>query len=219
MINMPVHTLLTQAFQVDADQIINEPGWATVDRWDIQAKMLDPTDVVMLGKMSFDQRRAMLVQILTDRFGLKIHHDTRELSVYALVVAKGGPRMAESKPDPNLPSKGAPPNITGPDGKLVGRGVSPDILAEELSWDVGRTVVDKTGLRGRYDFTLRWIPDIAGRTSTAASARDGEALTGDQIAGESLFTAIQEQLGLRLRPTKASVDVVVIDQIKKPTDN
>jgi uncharacterized protein (TIGR03435 family) len=212
MVNTPVHNLLTQALHKDPDEIIGEPGWATTDRWDVVAKVLSPEDVATLGKMSFAQRGAMLLQILTDRFGLKTHHETRELPVYALVVAKGGLKMVESKSDPGAPPNGGSPKLMGPDGKLTGQEIPLDFLAQELAWQVGRTVVDRTGLAGRYDFSLTWTPDSA--TGAGAGAGDGS-----QTAGESIFTAVQEQLGLKLQPTKAPVDVVVIDRLEKPSEN
>jgi uncharacterized protein (TIGR03435 family) len=158
MANMPVDTLLTQGLQVDPVQIVGEPGWAKTDKWDVEAKVA-PEDVVVLSKMSFDERRAMFVQVLADRFGLKVHHETRELPVYALAVAKGGRKMMESKPDLNAPPKGEPPRMRGDDGRIAGQGVSMEFLASVLSRIVGRTVVDKTGLTAQCDFALHWTPD------------------------------------------------------------
>jgi uncharacterized protein (TIGR03435 family) len=97
-------------------------------------------------------------------------------------------------------------------GRETGRGALIEFLAEDLSEDLGRKVVDKTGLRGRYDFTLTWTPDDSA-AATAGSAASGAA------QGPSLFTAVQEQLGLKLEPVKAPVDVVVIDHLEKPSAN
>jgi uncharacterized protein (TIGR03435 family) len=223
MANMPIDTLLTQGFQVNPNQIVDEPGWAKTDKWDIQAKVA-PEDVAALGKMSFDQRRAMFVRVLTDRFGLTVQHGTRELPVYALVVAKGGLKMMESKPDPNAPPKGAPPKMRGDDGKISGQGVSMEFLASVLSRIVGRTVVDRTGLTTQYDFALHWTPEggaAAVGPGAGGSTSDGGATqpVSDAGSGESIFTAIPEQLGLKLEPAKAPVDVIVIGHLEKPTEN
>lgn len=222
MMNMPIDTLLTQGFQVNPNQIVQEPGWAKTDKWDVQAKVASE-DVSALGKMSFDQKRSMFVQVLTDRFGLVVHHEMRELPVYALVVAKGGPKMAESKLDPNTLPKGGPPRMRGDDGKIAGQGVSMEFLASVLSRIVGRTVVDKTGLTAQYDFALHWTPEdgaaigpgVAGSTSNGGVTQPAS----DAGSGESVFTAIPEQLGLKLEPAKAPVDVTVIDHLVKPTEN
>jgi uncharacterized protein (TIGR03435 family) len=220
MANMPVDTLLTQGLQVDPGQIDGEPGWAKTDKWDVEAKVASE-DVAALGKMSFDERRAMFVQVLADRFGLKAHHERRELPVYALAVAKGGPKMTESKPDPNAPPKGGPPKMRGDDGKIAGQGVSMEFLASVLSRIVGRTVVDKTGLTGEYDFTLQWTPEGGAsiRTSQGGSGVSGLSPGSDPGPDESIFTAIPEQLGLKLESTKAPGAVIVIDRLEKPSEN
>jgi bla regulator protein BlaR1 len=201
MVNMPVDILLTQGFLVGPNQIVGEPGWAKSDRWNVDAKVAGE-DVAALGKLTFDQRRAMYRQVLEDSFGMKVHRETRELPVYALVVAKGGPKIKESKPDLDAEAGGKNlPRITpGPrDGDLSGQNVSMNFLASNLSLYVDRTVIDNTGLTGRYDFAISW-----------AGGKDTDS-------GPAIFTVIQEQLGLKLVPTKAPVEVVVIDHIEKPT--
>jgi uncharacterized protein (TIGR03435 family) len=203
MVNMPLDLLLTRGFQVDPNQIIGEPGWAKSDRWDVDAKVAGE-DVAALAKMTFDPRQAMFQQVLTDRFGMKFHRETRELPVYALVVAKGGPKIKGSKPDPDAPDEGKrnPPRMTSGsrDGDISGQNVTTELLASVLSRYVDRTVVDKTGLTGTYDFAI----SSAGGTDTL---------------GPSIFTTVQEQLGLKLEPTKGPVDVIVIDHIEKPIPN
>ena len=156
--NLPAHFLLMQGFKVNDNQIFGEPGWLKNERWDIEAKVAGE-DVATLSKLTFDQRQSMFQQVLTDRFALKLHHETREMPVYALVVAKGGSKLTESKPDPNAPG-GA---TTGPGrrmmmgrGRLDGQATTIDFLVSALSGQAGRTIIDKTGLTGRYDFSLSW---------------------------------------------------------------
>jgi len=212
--NIQLHELLRFAFQLQEDQeLLGEPKWTTSDRWDIEGRIA-AEDIDALAKMNFHERLGMFQAILTERFGLKVHHETRELPVYELVVAKGGPKMTLSKPRPE-DFNGVPgdPGVLNPSrGKETGRGTMMEFLAEDLSDVLGRKVVDETRLTGRYDFNLTWTPDDSA-AATAGSAASGVA------QGPSLFTAVQEQLGLKLEPVKAPVDVVVIDHLEKPAEN
>jgi uncharacterized protein (TIGR03435 family) len=213
--NIQLHELLLWAFQLQEDQqLVAEPKWTGSDRWDIQARVASE-DIAALAKMTYRERLGMFQQIMVDRFGLKVHHETRVLPVYELVVAKGGPKMKLSptrrEDDPN----GVPgdPGVLNPSrGREMGRGTMMEFLAEDLSDVLGRKVVDKTGLTRRYDFDLKWTPDDSAAV-TGSSAGSGEN------QGPSLFTAVQEQLGLKLEPVKAPVDVVVIDHLEKPGEN
>ena len=149
----------------------------------------------------------MLLPVLEERFNLKLYrHETREITVYELVVAKGGSKLKESAPD-TAGTNGNPMRrsmLLNGIGHLESHGTSIDPLAHELSRALGRTVFDKTGLTGNYDYTLEWTPDDGPPTDTV---------------GPSLFTAVQEQLGLKLEAQKEPVDVVVIDHIDKPSPN
>jgi len=231
--NLPAHFLLMQGFKVNDNQITGEPGWLKTDRWDIEAKVAGE-DVATLSKLTFDQRQSMFQQVLADRFALKLHHETREMPVYALVVAKGGSKLTESKPDPNAPG-GA---TTGPGrrmmmgrGRLEGQGTTIDFLISALSGQAGRNIIDKTGLTGRYDFSLNWSPDEGGGGG-GGMGRPGDdpphagppgagpaPAGGDMASGPSLFTALEEQLGLKLVPEKGPVDVIVIDSVGRPAEN
>ena len=151
--------------------------------------------------------------------------------MYALVVAKGGPKLTESKveADPKNAGKGAPHKMMMGPGRVSGEGSTVEFLASSLSHQVGRTIVDKTGLSGHYDFNLTWTPDQGG----GGGDRPGGMMAGpggpggmppgggasDPGSGASLFTAIQEQLGLKLEPQKSMVDVVVVDHLEKPSEN
>lgn len=228
--NIPVHMLLTEAFQADEGQVAAEPDWARTMNWDIEAKVTGD-DVPALKAMSFDQRRTMVRQVLEERFGLKVHHETRDLPVYALVVAKGGPKLTAAKPDPDHPiMPGSPGRLMFNGRRLEGGSANMQFLAVVLARPAGRKVIDKTGLTGRYDFTLTWGDEGAGGVPVGTAAGGpppggvpatpgGPQGGGDTAAGESIFTALEEQLGLKLEPIKAPVDVVVIDRLEKPAEN
>jgi bla regulator protein blaR1 len=143
--------------------------------------------------------------LLADRFQLRIHKETREEQVYSLVVAKNGPKFKESRFNESDVGKGMLPGLTMHPYELIGASVDIHLLAEELSRRLSRNVIDRTGLNGEYDFNLRWVPDAA----------DGDSVPD----GPSIFTAVQEQLGLKLESSKAPVDAIVIDHIEKPSPN
>jgi bla regulator protein blaR1 len=220
---VPLQMLIRQSFGVEDDRVIDVPGWVKTDRFDIQAKVA-PEDVEAFRKVPREDRFAMLLPLLEDRFHLKYHHEVRELPMYSLVVAKGGPKMKQSAPDPPDagPPSGGPPN--GPPmqhrsmmngmGNLENQGVGLDMVAHQLSFILGHTVENKTGLTGNYDFTLHWTPDNA--PPMGAAADNGQPA---EDAPPPLFTALQEQLGLKLESTKSNVDVIVIDHIEPPTPN
>lgn len=189
---------------------------------DINAK-IDPATVAKLKELSEDQRsfarRRMLHSLLADRFQLRVHRDTKELPVFALLVAEDGPKLNEATPG-NTYSDG----IKLPDGRPAGPGmmtggplagavssltaqaVSMATLVRRLSWQSGRTVLDMTGLRGNYDFTLHRKPD-----SSSASGASG--------ADPSIFAAIQQELGLKLELQKAILEVLVIGHAEQPKEN
>lgn len=199
---------------INKEQVVGEPPWTSTDGFDIDAKVA-PADVSTLGKMNFDQRRAMFKAILTDRFKLAVHHETRELPIYMLVIAKGGPKFKESAPDDPASSAPRRRGMMSNRGKMTGTDTQLSTLVTLLSRQLGRTIVDKTGLMGNYDFTLEWSPDNGAGAPPAAGAG---AQTSDQ-SGADIFTAIQEQLGLKLESSKGPVDVIVIDHIEKPAEN
>lgn len=145
----------------------------------------------------------MLQALLADRFTLKVHQETRELPIYTLVVAKGGPRFQPSKINGTTINSGiAYITVVGSDHTVA-------LLAEQLSRTLGRVVMDKTGLDGRYELTLKWATDEGG-AGTGGSSAD---------AGPSIFTAIQEQLGLKLESGKGPIPILVVDHLEKPSEN
>jgi len=205
--NVSLKQLLVNAFLIREGLIFGLPGWAESSRFDITAKVTDP-DMKALHSLSREQRQAMLAAILADRFRLKTHTEIKTLPVYELVVAKDGSKLKATK----LPPPGADNsdplgygNIDVHNTVLTATGVTLSDLAMNLTFPLDRTVINKTGLTGRYDFQLRWTPD-----GTSAGATD---------APPDLFTALQEQLGLKLEPAKGPVETLVIDHIEQPTDN
>ncbi|HEY1744319.1 MAG TPA: TIGR03435 family protein [Granulicella sp.] len=205
--NMPLEDVVQWAFGLFlSDEIAGLPEWAKHERYDVTAKVSD-ADVAAFRKVVDPVQRApMLQKILVDRFHLKFHYEMKELPVYALVVGKNGVRMTEIQPaiGPNGMKDGG--------GRQVGRGLIRSMgqpmkpLVNQLSIELKRPVVDRTGLKGYYNFTLRWAPD------------EGAPPEGD-VAAPSIFTAVQEQLGLKLEPVKASVQVLVIDNLERPSEN
>ena len=230
---VPVSMVLRTAFGLEDDRILGVPSWANTKRYDIEAKVA-PEDAPMLGKLNAEDRRDMLIPVLTQRFHLRYHHETRELPMYDLVVAKGGPKLTkvEQLPPPGLAGfpldqdqPGRPANqhynIMIRPGHVEANSAPVSVLVYPLSQFLGRTVVDKTGLTGSYNFTLQWTPDNAPPPQGGVGAPDSPALAEDATHAAPLFlvTAIQEQLGLKLESDKGSVDVIVIDHIDPPTPN
>jgi len=200
--------LLMQAYSLQSFQVSGGPDWINVARWDIRAK----TEGID-GRLPRDEFGRMLRALIEDRFQLKVHHETREMLVYALLVAKTGPKLTphagESKP-----------------GRLDRgwlsfnkRGTA--ALASELSLQMGRMVIDKTGLPGDYDFELHWTPE-PGQAGAEAMGLPPEASDGPQPVdtnGLSIFTALPQQLGLRLESQKGPVEMLVIDHVERASEN
>jgi uncharacterized protein (TIGR03435 family) len=196
--NQTPEAMLRLAYGVQRSQIVGAPEWIKTERFDVDG--VPDVD----GQPNMKQFQVLVQKVLAERFGLKSHHEQREMPVFALAVAKDGPKMDLSKGDPN----GLPDNEgMGGNGRQIRKftNVSMSDLALMLQPHVDRPVVDQTGLKGRYDFKLQWTVD-------EAQATDADAPPG-------LFTAIQEQIGLKLDPAKAPVDVLVIDHVEKPSPN
>ncbi|HXS75859.1 MAG TPA: TIGR03435 family protein [Terracidiphilus sp.] len=196
--NMTLHAVFLNAFEIKAeDQIVGYPSWVSTEHFDIQAKMDTATAAAydsLNGQQGTDQWHSFMRQILEERFGMKYHREQRELPVYNLVIARQGVKLKES-----TSTKGGSRSV-GP-GRLTAARYSMSELAFSLSGTVDRIVIDKTGLTGAYDFALTWSPD------------------NSPDAGPSIFTALQEQLGLKLESAKAPIDVVVIDHLERPSEN
>jgi uncharacterized protein (TIGR03435 family) len=211
-INVPLKMLLQFAFGLPETRILGGPEWLNTLKFDVEAKADSSVDERLRGLSSSEGKllkQKMVQALLADRFKLVHHEETRELPVYALVVAKGGPKLQEAK------SQGT--TIDAWNGKIEVQGGSNsvELLAEELAKKVGRVVLDKTGIQGRYDITLTWTPDDA--AGSGFSGAGGNSSASD--AGPSIFTAIQEQLGLKLESQKGPVQVLIIDSIAMPSEN
>jgi len=206
-VNTSAHDLLAFAYQLHARQVVGAPEWVTSDKFDVSVQ---PT---VEGMPNEAQLRALIRQLLTDRFNLTFHRETRELPVYALVVAKDGPKLTASSGDPN----GLPSLLFRGLGTLPVTNASMTAFTEVMQSAVlDRPVVDRTGLAGRFDFTLRWTPDesqFGGLGVRVPPPPD------DPNAPPTLFTAIQEQLGLRFDATRGPVEVLAIDRIERPSEN
>jgi uncharacterized protein (TIGR03435 family) len=215
--NVSLKNLLQyEAYGIPESRILGGPKWISSERFDIEAKA-DSATVDRLRTLARDRRRiqtqAMFQQLLAERFKLAVHWETRELPVYAMVVAKKGPLLHPTK-EPDGHS-----GTSSNDGQMTAQGVTmaqmADALTRELARELGRVVIDKTGIQGRYDCALKWTPDTGeGRINDAT---DGSAASLD--SGPSIFTAIQEQLGLKLESTKGPVQVLVIDWAEMPSEN
>ena len=231
--NMSLKELMVLAWRVQPFQISGGPSWMESAHYDISAK---PEN-----KPNRDEVPLMLQALLADRFQLQIHHETKELPIYALVLAnkegKLGPQLIESKEGsctPFDPSKGPPPPpdpakppalgcggmMMGPD-RVNAVGVPVSQLAPVLSRMLGRTVVDKTGLTAKYDIQAQWAPDQSLLLNLGPPGGLSPGLPAPQFDpnGPSLFTALQEQLGLKLESQKGPVDILVIDRVERPSEN
>ncbi|MDW5267022.1 MULTISPECIES: TIGR03435 family protein [Acidobacteriaceae] len=212
--------LLSMAYGVRWDQISGMPNWSAM--FNIQAKSDSAADE-RLAKLSKAQERLeqqhMMQALLADRFKLKAHWETREGPAYDLVLSKNGSKMQEAKGEPPSAEERKawgdypiPPLYQRGDSRVgfdyVAHGCSMNDIVQQLAAQFGHPVVDKTGLTGKYDFTLRYH-------GTRLSDRKADDM--DPI--QPLDIAIQEQLGLKLKPTKGSVQMLVIDHIEKPSEN
>ena len=214
--NITLKGLIAAAYRVQEFQIVGGPRWIGSDRFDVEGKAENP-------RADPDQLRLMLQSLLEDRFQLKLHRENKQAPIYALVVAKDGPKIKlapdQTSPPVNGPAEqGAGPNhgamrIGG--GSLVGNAVTLSLFIRLLSQRLDRTVVDKTNLDGRFDIRLYWTPDVG----EVALDPGGNPLPPADATGPSIFTAIQEQLGLRLESTTGPVDLIIIDHVEKPSAN
>jgi uncharacterized protein (TIGR03435 family) len=185
--------ILQIAFSVGDRLALEAPDWLYGERFDISAKVGDE-------KAGSDERRQMLQALLIDRFGLTFHHETKMRAGFGLVVAKNGPKI---QPDPDV---GGHNNDNKP-GKMQRQRTTIGALASALSYVLRQPVVDETHMEGRYNVVLTYAPE---RGPDAPPADDGP----------SIFTAIEEQLGLKLEPRKLPVDIFVVDRCRKiPTEN
>ena len=192
--------LIGLAYGVQDKQISGGPNWLNSEKFDIETRM-DDAVADELREFSFDQRNLAsqpLQALLAERFKLKLHRETKEFPVYALIIAKNGPKIHDSQPGMGL--------LIGT-GQLVSKGARLSMFVHRLSLLTGRPVLDRTGLKGNYDFTLKWMPES--QTPYTATAD----------SGSSIFTALPEQLGLALQSQERPVEILVIDHVEKASEN
>jgi len=194
--NLSLSGLITYAYDLKDYQVLGLPGWAESDRYDVSAKAEGD------GELTRDSARPMMQTLLAERFQLKVHRGTKDTPVYELVIAKNGPKFKESKPEAQSTlslrsGKGALMTVTK--GSMAQ-------LANQFSNrnGVDRPVLDKTGLTGGYDYKLAW-------SEPSATNADADVV--------SIFTAIQDQLGLKLEKATAPIEILIIDSAAKPSEN
>jgi uncharacterized protein (TIGR03435 family) len=198
--NFTLKQLITFAFDLKRPQVLGGPGWIDADRFDIEAKPETAADI--------RQGRRIVQTLLAERFKLTFHRETREMPVYALVVARNGPKLVETKPGGAAPLFRVGPGTVDAQG-----GATLAQLASVLAGIAGRTVVDKTGISGIYDLKLEWTP------SETDSLPDLPIDLRGPDGGPSIFTAVQEQLGLKLESQKGPVEILVVDRAERPSEN
>ncbi|HZQ44721.1 MAG TPA: TIGR03435 family protein [Acidobacteriaceae bacterium] len=199
--NQTVNSMIRMSYGIHARQIVNAPSWTDSERFDVQG--VPDVD----GQPNMVQFHEIVRRLLEDRFGLKLHTEKREMARYTLTIAKGGPKMEATKGSPDaLPDTRVTGNGTSRSMQMVN--VSMADVARNLQRELDRPVVDETGLKGRYDFTVKWL-----RADAAPAADDPDsALPG-------IFTALQEEVGLKVEPSKGDVDVLVIEHVERPSSN
>ena len=222
---MTLKNLINSAYRLTAlggsvDQMLaGGPGWVGTDTFDVEAKAEDPEHT------SQDQLRAMLQNLLAERFNLKFHREKKEMPGFDLVVAKGGLKMKEATADASGPGGGGgmSMNMRGPGSPMTMSSQRATIssIIGFLSGRLGRAIQDKTGLTGNYNFNLSWTPgegEGGGIGGLTIQMPPGAVPAGASEPGVSLFTALQEQMGLRLEASKVMLDVFVIDSAEKPAN-
>ena len=216
--NQPLRTIIWTAYGVQESQLVGGPRWLAGERFDIVAKPASEPK-------SRDALLQMLQALLAERFKLVVHRETRDAPIYAMVPVRPGLLGRGARPSAtdcdavNAARRGAPPpgnaglrplcGTRRTAGRLMAGGVRMETLARDLSDLAGRTVVDATGIPGFHDLDLEWQPEPPLAPTAAVPALPADA--------PSLFTALQEQLGLRLESRRGPVDVLVIDSVERPT--
>lgn len=219
MENYPLMALIGIAWNVKDFQIVGGPSWVKSDGYNIDAKSE--------SNLTFEQMRPLLQTLLEDRFKLSLRRETREAAIYKMIAAKSGLKLAAKggtcvSSDPGNP--GPPPSgkmfcggLRMGKGRMAGAEISTSLLAGALSDVLGRQVLDETGFNGPFDFSLEFAPDESIANANVAG-RLGPA-TGSDSTSPSIFSALQEQLGIRLEATKAPVEMLVIDSVGRPSGN
>jgi bla regulator protein blaR1 len=228
VVGVPAHMLLREALNISDNQLVGEPGWMNSDRFDIEAKVA-AEDVPKLKDLKPTERWAMLLPVFEDRFALKYHHETKDLTKYVLVVAKSGLKMKEATPGDTYANGLKTPSGAGgagmirvDPGEMIGQAIPLVDLVRFLSFQFHSPVIDQTGLTGKYDINLKWTPDETDGSMMrppGSAPPDAANAAPPPAAGPSIFTALEEQLGLKLEAHKEPGDAIVIDHIEQPSPN
>jgi len=214
--NASLLELIAYAHDTRTDLVSHFPEWVRTTKWDIEAKISDP-DAGALATLSTSERRAMLASLLAERFSVQVHHASKIMPVFELVIAPGGEKLKISEiqvsgsdsQDKGLKVGGVRLDDSG---KIITYSTPISTFAEGLSRILEKKVIDDTGLKKRYDIRLRWTPDqIRSPVQATGSPNEKEV--------PELSTAIEEQLGLKLRSAKAPIDTIVVDKVSYPTSN
>ena len=218
--NVPLTLLLNIAYDLRPGQLTGAPSWINSERYDVDAKL----DESLGPNPKPGEMQPYLQSLLEKRFQLKFHRENKEMQVYALVVGKSGSKMKESDPE----ARG--PQIRMGHGSLTATKINMDMFARELSRQVGKTVLNETGLKGDYNLELTFTPEgptgggpggPGGEGPPGGAAGPGGAGPGPAPGGDAptVFTAVQEQLGLKLDSKKAPVALFIVDKLEKPEEN
>lgn len=199
--SMTLKSYIMAAYNVKAFQVTGGPKWIDDSTYEIVAKFEDGTAV---GHDRGNQVHEALQALLADRFQLKFHHESKEMPTYVLVTTKAGFKLKPAT------DQGCSTNSNGNGSrvKFVATGCTMADFASALARHTGEPVTDRTAVQGKYTFTLEYTPDDLRNNASS-----------DQPALPSLFTVIQEQLGLKLETAKAPVDIIVVDSAERPTEN
>jgi uncharacterized protein (TIGR03435 family) len=226
--NVTLQTLIRDVYRVQESQIAGPADLLNSDRYDIEARM-EKSVADELRKLdpyqSLPERQRMLQSLLADRFKLTLHRESKELPVYALAIAENGPKLQEAQPGDTYANgikgpngrPGGPGNIRIGRDTLTGQALSMADFVRALSDQLGRPVLDKTGLTGRYDLNLQWTPDDSQLPMFKATGTPSASQSA--ASGSSLFTTMQDQLGLKLESQDSPVEILVIDHVEKPSEN
>jgi uncharacterized protein (TIGR03435 family) len=206
MVGVPLRMMIMEAYEVKAFQISGGPDWIRTGRWDVLAKAEG-----FQGRIPRDQENQMVQSMMADRFQLRVHDETKEESVYALVVDKNGSKMT--------PHAGDERQFRTQYGSLNVKKGGMASLADWLSRGLGRVVIDKTDLKGEYDYALEWAPDPGEGGPESIGLPPEAPAPHPETNGPDIFTAVREQLGLRLLPQKGPVRIIVIDAAARPSEN
>jgi uncharacterized protein (TIGR03435 family) len=206
MAGVPLRMMIMESYGVKAFQLSGGPDWIRTARWDVLAKADGFEDRIPRA-----QENLMVQSMMADRFQLKVHTETKERSVYALVIDKSGPKMPVHTAGDR--------QIRGRYGSAEATKVGTAWLVDMLTRQLGRVVVDKTRLQGEYDFKLEWTPEPGEGGPESLGLPPEAPSPHPDTTGPSIFEALREQLGLRLVSDKGPVEMIVIDHVEKPSEN